>query len=107
MVKQLSDTLPAGRNFKLFADNFFTTNILVQYLLDRSIYFVGTVRTNRSQDCTLPVDKDMKRRGRGSSVSLVDSTEKFGVVRWFDNKSVTLLPVLNGRYRTCRYSTEI
>jgi len=67
VVLQLSDTLPAGKNYKLFADNFFTSLPLVKALKERSIFFAGTVRANRLKGCHLKSEKELKRQGRGAS----------------------------------------
>ena len=43
VVLQMASTLPKDHNFKLFADNFFTSLPLVVTLKEDGIFFVGTV----------------------------------------------------------------
>uniref|UniRef100_A0AAZ1XVK0 PiggyBac transposable element-derived protein domain-containing protein n=1 Tax=Oreochromis aureus TaxID=47969 RepID=A0AAZ1XVK0_OREAU len=66
VVVKLCETLPAEQNYKVFADNFFSSAPLVLTLLQRQIYFVGTLRGNRLAGCQLEDEKSLAQRGRGS-----------------------------------------
>ena len=46
VVLQLCATLPAGKNYKAIADNFFTSMALLCKLKERGILYLGTVRKN-------------------------------------------------------------
>ena len=62
-------------------------------LWDDGFATVGTVRSNRLKGCALPKESDMKKKGRGSTIynhTLCGEVD-LNVVRWFDNKAVTLL----------------
>lgn len=91
VVVKLCETLPAEQNYKVFADNFFSSAPLVLTLLQRQIYFVGTLRGNRLAGCQLEDEKSLAQRGRGSVDARVNKEESMVIVKWYDNKSVTLI----------------
>ena len=91
VVLSMTHNVPDGQNFKLFADNLFTSLNLVKRLKYRGSYYVGTVRMNRLKECQLSSEKEMKQAGRGAVDSLVETKSGCVVVRWFDNRTVDLL----------------
>lgn len=91
VVVKLCETLPSDHNYKVFADNLFSSVPLVLNLLQRKIYFVGTLRGNRLAGCQLEDDKSLAKRGRGSVDARVEKKERLVIVKWYDNKSVTLI----------------
>ena len=95
-VFNLCSMLPDHKQYKIFSDNFFTSIPLLQKLLDRGIQYVGTVHANRLNGCSLPDDKELLKRGRGSFDWRVE--EEIGVVatRWCDTRAVTLLSTYFG-----------
>ena len=90
VVVKLTSTLSAGCNYKIFADNFFTSTTLITQLLQRGIHYTGTVRNGRLPNCQLKDEKTLSKQGRGSFDSLVLNSPKMVAVRWFDNRPVTL-----------------
>ncbi|KAJ4946271.1 hypothetical protein JOQ06_023939 [Pogonophryne albipinna] len=90
VVLKMTSTLPAGRNHKVFADNYFTSVLLVDHLKERGIHYIGTVRMNRVKDCNMMDEKELKKQGRGSMDFRVNQ-ENIIIVRWFDSKAVNLL----------------
>jgi Transposase IS4 len=96
VVLKLTSTLPTGCNYKIFADNFFTSTILMALLLKRSIHYTGTVRNGRLPNCQLKDEKTLSKQGRGSIDSLVQKDPKIVAVRWFDNRPVTLASTFVG-----------
>uniref|UniRef100_A0A8P4FX73 PiggyBac transposable element-derived protein domain-containing protein n=1 Tax=Dicentrarchus labrax TaxID=13489 RepID=A0A8P4FX73_DICLA len=90
VVLKLTSTLPAGKNHKVFADNYFTSVPLVEHLKERGIYYIGTVRMNRVKDCDMMDEKEMKKKGRGTLDFRVNQDNAI-IVRWYDNKAVNLL----------------
>ncbi|KAK6165192.1 hypothetical protein SNE40_023576 [Patella caerulea] len=66
VIVKLCETLPKHQNYKVVADNLFTSIALAEKLLDDGILYVGTVRKNRLGGCPLDSDKDMEAKGRGS-----------------------------------------
>uniref|UniRef100_A0A3Q3EL87 PiggyBac transposable element-derived protein domain-containing protein n=1 Tax=Labrus bergylta TaxID=56723 RepID=A0A3Q3EL87_9LABR len=106
-VLKMTSTLPAGKNHKVFADNYFTSVPLVQHLKERGIHYVGTIRMNRMKHCTMMDEKELKKNGRGSmdfrvnqennkAVNLISSfvgIEPVGNVKRWDRKSKTHIMV--------------
>ncbi|KAJ8342784.1 hypothetical protein SKAU_G00327120 [Synaphobranchus kaupii] len=84
------------QNYKIFADNYFTSVPLITKLLERGIHFVGTVRPVRVPNLKLAEEKDLKKQGRGSFDFRVEQTHNICAVRWYDNRAVTLLSTFDG-----------
>ena len=84
-------SLPSGHNFKVFADNFFTSLPLLDVLKERAIWFAGTIRINRMNNCPLLCEKDLRKGGRRSYDYGTHTHSKSTVVQWYDNKAVTLV----------------
>ena len=78
----------------VYADNFFMSPELTHILREEyGILSLGTIRTNRLRGCQelLPTDQQMKKKKRGSSAQVVCNKNKLAVVKWNDNKVVTLI----------------
>jgi hypothetical protein len=93
IVMNLLVNVPRQKWHKLYFDNWYTSLELVKSLFTQGIACVGTVRSNRLKNIELPTDKVMKKQGRGSATLLttnIDNVE-LRVVKWFDNRGVTLL----------------
>ncbi|XP_065059506.1 piggyBac transposable element-derived protein 2-like [Rhopilema esculentum] len=60
-------------------------------LKERGILTTATIRNNRLAGCTLKSEKEMKKDGRGSFGFQTDQNTGMVVLRWFDNKCVTLV----------------
>eukprot|EP00795_Rhopilema_esculentum_P006507 gene6507-11968_t len=58
---------------------------------ERGILTTATIRNNRLAGCTLKSEKEMKKDGRGSFGFQTDQNTGMVVLRWFDNKCVTLV----------------
>ena len=104
VVEKLTDSLQSGKNFKVFADNFFSSVSLAEKLKKRGIWYVGTVRMNRVVGNSLPKDKELQKKPRGHFVAQVEQNTNVACVRWNDNKIVSLIstyvatdPVTNAR----------
>ena len=48
-----------------------------------------TLRSNRIEKCPLKTEKELKKEGRGT-MDLQQSEEGILIVKWFDNKEVTV-----------------
>ncbi|CAI5644706.1 unnamed protein product [Oreochromis niloticus] len=93
VVLRLAQPIPKEENYKLFFDNWFTSVPLVVTLNEQGIRCTGTVRGNRLPVVNLKSDADLKRAGRGAfeeKIAMVRETT-LHVVKWYDNRSVTLL----------------
>ena len=71
-------------------DNFFTSHELLVTLSRMDIPTIGTIRENRTAHCPLPGDKEMKRLGRGNSSGKVDIENGIYMIKWLDNRPVTV-----------------
>jgi hypothetical protein len=87
-VLKLCETLEKNRNFTLYYDNYYTFLELLKMLQSVGIWSVGTIRSNRLRGCPLISDKELTRRGRGSSDVCVDINSGVRIVKWFDNRVV-------------------
>ncbi|XP_048859480.1 piggyBac transposable element-derived protein 3-like [Brienomyrus brachyistius] len=93
VVLRLAQPIPTQQNYKMFFDNWFTSVPLILTLAQQGIHCTGTVRSNRLPGVNLMCDAELKRTGRGS---FEQKTAKVGettlhVVKWYDNRSVSLL----------------
>ncbi|KAK3507405.1 hypothetical protein QTP70_019644 [Hemibagrus guttatus] len=57
----------------------------------QQIYFVGILRSNCLAGCQLEDEKSLAKRGRGSVDARVEKEERMTIVKWYDNRSVTLI----------------
>ena len=95
VVIHLSRAMKSPAMSSLYFDNFFSSVKLLQYLKEKyNILCIGTVRSNRIDQCPLKSDKELQRDGRGS----YDSKVKNGVqvIKWVDNKIVHLVSTIAG-----------
>lgn len=76
---------------KLYFDRYFSTLNLANELLARGFRSTSTVMQNRIGDNPLKHDKEMKKQGRGSTDMKVREDKKLCLVKWQDNKAVTML----------------
>ena len=64
IVMKLTETLEGGKNYKIFADNYFTSIKLAMALKERSMFYVGTVMSNRLKGVTLKTERVEERGTR-------------------------------------------
>ncbi|XP_064472448.1 piggyBac transposable element-derived protein 3-like [Ornithodoros turicata] len=81
VVMSMCSQLLEMKEYKVAADNFFTSLDLASNFVTKGTGFVGTVRKNRLKDCRIKPEADLKKEGRGSYDSAVDIRRKVGVVR--------------------------
>lgn len=96
VVMKLASTLPEGQNYKIYADNYFTSVPLIEKLLDHGIHYVGTARQVRLPNCNLEDDKSLKKKGRGTFDYRVEVKHNISAVKWYDNRAVTLVSSFAG-----------
>ena len=97
-VLRMTSNVPERKNYKVFADNLFTSLPLVNILKERGIFYTGTVRMNRLKGCSLSSEADLKKTGRGSLDYKVEVNSGIVAVRWYDNRTVDLVS-LTALYR--------
>ncbi|GFO36069.1 PiggyBac transposable element-derived protein 2 [Plakobranchus ocellatus] len=91
VVIRMTSNVPLGQNFKVFADNFFTSLNLVKTLQSKGIFYVGTIRVNRLKGLELKTENELKVVGRGAYDHAVEVNSGCVAVRWRDNRTVDLL----------------
>lgn len=98
VVLRMSREIPSHQKYRVYFDNYFTSLPLLEYLANRGILGLGTVRRNRIPDCKLPTEKEMLRKPRGYSVEYVANINGVDVstVSWKDNKTVNLASTFVG-----------
>ena len=95
-----------GSNYHAVMDNFFTGQKLLRLLKENGIAATGTVRANRMENEPLQAVDEMQKFARGSSDVVNDKESNVTLVRWKDNKVVTVASTLNGKEPikiACRY----
>ena len=78
-------------------DNFFASSSLLQVLRESGIAATGTVRANRTEKAPLQAVDDMKKQARGISDVVNNKKSNVTLVRWKDNKVVTVASTLYGK----------
>ena len=91
VVLRLLETLPKNQRFKVFFDNWFSSIPLCLALKANGYPCVGTLRADRTKNCPLPADKDLKKEGRGSHTYRTDANSGLTITKWYDNKSILLI----------------
>lgn len=96
VVLKLTSSLPDNKNYKVYADNFFTGLPLIEELQKRGLHYLGTARSNRIYNCTLQSDRDFQKSGRGTYDFRVEQNHNFVAVKWHDTRAVTLVYTFAG-----------
>lgn len=89
IVLQLVENLNRNEHY-LFFDNFFGSYNLFTSLDFLGIKAAGTIRINRFANPPVLSDKELNKLGRGASYEVSSTDGKVGLIKWLDNKSVTL-----------------
>lgn len=91
-VSVLASTMSSSSPRAIFGDNFFTGLDIVRYLKSKNCRYTGTVRDNRTGNAPLRPTKDMMKKDvpRGTC-DYTTSDDGILIVRWKDNKIVTLM----------------
>ena len=99
VVMTLMSKLPTvpNSNYHVVMDNFFTSPRLLRLLKGNGIATTGTVRANRTENAPLQAVDDMKKEARGTSDVVSDNKSNVTLVRWKDNKVVTVASTLYGK----------
>ncbi|XP_064120720.1 piggyBac transposable element-derived protein 3-like [Macrobrachium nipponense] len=109
-VIALVKTLKHPENSTVYADNYFTSIALVEYLRSQySCWYVGTARDNRVGYPPLQTVKDMTKNSVPRSTLDYVSADGILVAKWKDNSIVTILSTDVGVEPVCevqRYDKE-
>ena len=99
VVMTLMSKLPTvpNSNYHVFMENFFTSPSLLRLLKGNGMAAPSTIRANRTENAPLQAVDDMKKKARGSSDVVNDNKSNVTLVRWKDNKEVTVASTLYGK----------
>ena len=99
VVMTLMSKLPTvpNSNYHVVMSNFFTSPSLLRLLKGNGMAATGIVRANRTENASLQAVDDMKKKARGSSDVVNDNKSNVKLVRWKDNKVVTVPSTLSGK----------
>ncbi|XP_040565535.1 piggyBac transposable element-derived protein 3-like [Lepeophtheirus salmonis] len=89
-------------NYHIVIDNFFTSARLLRLLKENGIAATGTLRANRTENASLIAIDEMKKGSRQ-----IISKYNVTLVRWKDNKVVTVASTLYGKQPMKRASRYI
>ena len=92
VVDKLVSCLPDqdGSQYHIVTDNFFTSIRLLKHSKEKNVLANGTIRANRTEKAPLPDIKEMEKRSRGTYKVVLDTNKDVAMVRWKDNKAVTV-----------------
>ena len=90
VVLRLSEGIPKHNNYYLYFDNWFSILDLMLKLKSIGILATEAFRSNRFGSCQLEKETELNKKDRGSSSYRTDQNSGFHLVKWFDNKCVTL-----------------
>ncbi|CAB4061880.1 unnamed protein product [Lepeophtheirus salmonis] len=99
VIMNLVSKLPKvpDSNYHIVMDNFFTSPRLVRLLKENGIAARGTLRANRTKNAPLIAIDEMKKGSRGIFDAVNDNKYNVTLVRWKDNKVVTVASTLYGK----------
>lgn len=96
IIITLCNTITHPSQSTVYFDNFFTSIQLLSYLYEqKGLRSLGTLRSNRLRSCPIDDDKTLIKRGRGSFDYSTNNNDVI-VVKWADNKCVTLASTASG-----------
>ena len=99
VVATLAEKRPSqvGSNYHIIMDNFFTSPNLLRILKAKGIAATGNVRINRVENTPLRPIKEMEKLERGASDVVTDKNSNLTLVRWKENKVVTVASTFVGK----------
>ena len=90
VVLKMLSVVENPQSCTVFFDNLFIDYPLLVYLRNLRFQATGTMRENRLSKCPLKDSKLLKKEKRGSYDYRFDCNEEILIVKWLDNKCVTV-----------------
>ena len=99
VVETLAEKLPSQvrSNYHIIMDNFFTSPNLLRILKVKDIAATETLRMKCIENAPLRSIKEMEKLERGASDVVTDKNSNLMLVRWKDNKVVTVASTFVGK----------
>ncbi|KAJ4425573.1 hypothetical protein ANN_27768 [Periplaneta americana] len=91
VAKSLASIIESRKQLEIYIDNFFTSYKLAVMVKEKGFFVTGTVWENRIEKCPLKPFSEMKKKERGAIDKCLDTNNNIGIVRWNDNKVVTVV----------------
>ena len=91
VVKKLISALKKKANYKIYADNIFTSVSLLGKLTADGILYTGTARKNRVPNFNMASEKELQKQRRGLFDYRVEDQHNIAAVWWYDNRAIILL----------------
>lgn len=91
VVETLTSVVEHPNQHAVYMDNFFSSYNLAVRMKNKGFFMTGTVRENRVAKCPLELSTNMKKKDRGTIDKCYDTKNEIGIVRWNDNKVVTVV----------------
>ncbi|KAH9361162.1 hypothetical protein HPB48_003024 [Haemaphysalis longicornis] len=88
---KMCQALPLHKGNKVASDNYFTSLDLAAELSKRGLGFKRNAQEHRLKKCGIRSDSELKKDGRGAFDYAVDTVRNIAVVRWHDNRAVTIV----------------
>lgn len=89
-ILSLCETLVPGHH--LYFDRYFTTVKLADALLERGFHGTGTIMKNRiPRNCIFSPENQFMKSPRGTTEKKIRGDGSIAILRWLDNKPVTIL----------------
>ena len=99
-VLDLLDLLPPDKkmfHYHIFADNFFTSQKLIDVMVNRGYHYTGTIRKDRLKGSpALTSVEEFKKKDRGYHETIATKDRTQIATRWNDNAVVTLASSILG-----------
>lgn len=90
VVHKMLDIIDDPCSYHIYFDNYFSSYDLFISLKEKGFRATGTIRDNRTQKCPIKPSKDIEKSPRGTYDYQFDNTGEILIVRWNDNKAVTM-----------------
>ncbi|RZF45995.1 hypothetical protein LSTR_LSTR014486 [Laodelphax striatellus] len=94
-VLRLAETCPPGTH--LYFDRFFTGIALLDALKLKGISGTGTAMKQRFPNTNLKSDAELTAEGRGACDVVVRDDESVLLLKWVDNKTITMASTAHGK----------
>lgn len=90
VVTNMLSVVENPESYFIYFDNFFSSHALFHMLNEMGFRATGTIRENRTKKCPMKSSKELEKEERGSYDYQFDEKNEILMVKWNDNKCVSL-----------------